>query len=158
MAVGLGRRAGGILGLVTSVLNKPDVRKALQYDLLIRGLSLENLGTEAFTWYDLLVMVRYLQGDSDSRLSAELHGPTWSVRDQLLAQITDLLALANWQRAGRKHSPRPKPVPRPWIKPKVQTVGSDPIPISQFASWWDSKAKPKPKTRRTRRAKKPPTP
>lgn len=31
----------------------------------------------------------------------------------MLATVIDLLAGANWQRAGKKGAPRPKPVPRP---------------------------------------------
>lgn len=48
--------------------------------------------------------------------------------------------MANWQRAGRKTAPKPKPIPRPWEKPKTTTLGKEPIPISQFNDWWDSKA------------------
>lgn len=119
---------------------KPQVRKTVQYDLLTRGLSLEYLGTEAFTWYDFHVMVHFLQRNPDSELSRELHGPTWSIEAQLTAIVADHLANANWQRAGKKHAPKPKPIDRPWVKPAVTALGSKPIPISQFDDWWDSQA------------------
>lgn len=70
-------------------------------------------------------------------LALELHGPVWSVEAQLMAEATDALNMANWQRGGRRSAPKPKPIPRPWLKPKHTTLGSDPIPISQFNDWWD---------------------
>lgn len=44
-------------------------------------------------------------------------GERWELTDTLLAHIADLLAGANWQRAGNKNAPRPKPIPRPGVKP-----------------------------------------
>ena len=40
----------------------------------------------------------------------------WTVDQHLLASIVDLLAAANWQRAGNRKNPRPKPLPRPGQK------------------------------------------
>lgn len=129
------------------------MRQALQYDLLVRGLTLEALGSVAFTWYDLLVFAKHVQAEPSSALAKELHGPAWSVEGQLLATVADHLAFANWQRAGRKSAPKPKRIPRPWEKPKSTSLGKGAIPIAQFADWWDSR-----KSKRSRkRAKKPPT-
>lgn len=111
---------------------------ALQYDLLTRGLSLDNLGTEAFSWYDLMAMVRHLQTNPASALATELHGPSWSVEAQLLAVAADTLAMANWQRAGRRSAPKPKRIPRPWEKAATTALGKAAIPISKFNDWWDS--------------------
>lgn len=61
--------------------------------------------------------------------------------DQLLAALVDLLQVGNWQRAGRKHAPKPKRLPRPWEKSKGKQLGSAPIPVSKFNDWWDSKRK-----------------
>jgi hypothetical protein len=145
MAGKLRDHSGGILGLYSEVLSDPRLRKAVQYDLLIRGYTLDDLGTEALSWYDLLVMLQYMQQDHSSALATEIHGAHWSVDAQLLAVVSDALAIANWQRAGRKHAPRPKPIQRPWDKPKTQSLGRDAIPISKFEDWWDSKAStPKP--------------
>lgn len=145
---------GGILGLRARFLTDPKRRLALQYDLLAKHYSLDDLGTEAFSWYDLLAMVTHLQADSNSALSEELNGPSWSVESQLLAVAADSLAVANWQRAGRRSAPKPKRIPRPWEKPKTQALGSGAIPISSFNDWWDSK---RAKRKSRRRAKKPPT-
>ena len=146
---------GGILGLRAELLARPSVRKALQYDLLTRGLSLDLLGTEAFSWYDLLVFAKFVQAEPSSALATELHGPTWSIEAQLMAMIVDILGIANWQRAGRRSAPKPKRIPRPWEKPKTTALGSDAIPISKFNDWWDSKSAKRKQRRRTR---KPPTP
>jgi len=40
-----------------------------------------------------------------------------------LAAVVDILQLANWQRAGKKSNPRPKPLKRPGDKNRVGTVG-----------------------------------
>ncbi|QDP45032.1 tail assembly chaperone [Microbacterium phage SanaSana] len=141
-----GLTAGGILGLFRDVLSPAPVRQALQYDLLVRGRTLDALGTEALTWYDLAAFVKHLQRDPESALALELHGPSWSVEAQLLATIADNLAWANWQRAGKKHAPKPTPIPRPWDKPKSTALGSDPIPISEFDDWWNSAGAKKPPT------------
>lgn len=44
-----------------------------------------------------------------------VHGPVvrWGPTEYLLARAVDLLAAGNWQRAGSKKNPRPKPIPRP---------------------------------------------
>lgn len=85
--------------------------------------------------------MKFIQQDPKSALSIEIHGVTWSIEAQLLAEAVDALNQANWQRAGRQTAPRPKRVPRPWEETKATSIGSDPIPISQFDDWWDSKRK-----------------
>lgn len=151
--------AGGIFGLRSELLTKPSVRAAIQYDLITRGLSLDQLGSEAFTWYDLMVFARHVQVDPHSALATELHGPAWTIEAQLLATIVDILGIANWQRAGRKSAPKPKRLPRPWEKPKSTSLGKDAIPISSFNDWWESRGAKRRQKRRAARAaaKKPPT-
>lgn len=138
--------SGGILGLNRDVLSEPNARQALQYDLIVRGLTLDHLGSEAFTWYDLATFVKHVQLEPHSALAKELHGEVWTIEAQLLASIADTLASANWQRAGKKSAPRPKPIPRPWEKAKATAFGKDAIPISQFNDWWESAAPKKPPT------------
>lgn len=60
------------------------------------------------------------------------------VTAQLLALIGDMLAEANWQRAGRKTAPHPKPIKRPGVDDGTQSFGKEPIPISKFNDWWES--------------------
>lgn len=91
-----------------------------------------------FSWRDLLIMVRGFQADAASATSRAMHGEHWTLTEQLLAALFDLLNFGNWQRAGKKHAPKPKRLTRPWEKPKNQRFGSKPIPISEFDDWWDS--------------------
>lgn len=86
-------------------------------------------------------MVRRFQRDPETATSRSIHGEHWRTTDQLLASAVDLLQFANWQRQGKPHAPKPKPVPRPWQKSRGQKLGSKPIPISKFADWWESKRK-----------------
>lgn len=56
----------------------------------------------------------------------------------LLALVGDLLAVANWQRQGKKNARRPKPIQRPGQPKQGTTYGADPIPVSSFDEWWDN--------------------
>lgn len=112
----------------------------------MRGLTLDLLGSEAFTWYDLKVVFKHLQNDTKSALSIELHGVRWSIEAQLTAVVADHLAFANWQRAGRRSATKPKRIPRPWEKPASTSIGAEPIPIASFNDWWDSRSTKKPPT------------
>lgn len=42
----------------------------------------------------------------------------WGLPEQILAGIFDGIQGGNWQRAGNKNAPRPKPMPRPGVGPK----------------------------------------
>lgn len=143
MADGERHLSGGILGLRVDLLVHSGRREAIHYDLFRAGRSLDDLGSEALTWLDLKVFATFVQQDHSSALGRELHGPTWSIEAQLLAEVTDALNMANWQRGGKRSAPRPKPVPRPWLTPKSTNLGSDPIPISAFDDWWDGVGKQK---------------
>ncbi len=90
-------------------------------------------------------MVRAFQRDPSTATSRAVHGEHWSITDQLLAAIVDILQFGNWQRAGKKHAPKPKRLPRPWEKARGRQLGSKPIPISKFDAWWESKRKSKKK-------------
>jgi len=138
VAGGLGHRRGGILGLYGLLTEHGE---AIEYDLLERGMRLDDLGTEALSWRDLLVLVRRWQVMPSTATSEAVHGTRWSVTDQLLALIFDVLNQANWQRQKKRTAPKPKPLPRPWDAAKSTSIGSDPIPISQFDEWWDSPAR-----------------
>ncbi len=84
------------------------------------------------------MLVRGWQRTAGTALQEAMYGTIWPVHTQLLAEVVDALNIANWQRGGRKNSPKPKRIPRPWEKKRAQTLGSDPIPISQFDDWWDA--------------------
>jgi hypothetical protein len=84
-------------------------------------------------------MVFVQHSPRESALYRDMHPEyaEWGVVEHLLATTVDALHAANWQRAGKKNAPRPKPVKRPGIK-KEQRFGSGAIPASEFMSWWNN--------------------
>ena len=68
----------------------------------------------------------------------------WGYAEELLARLIESTWEANWQRAGRAHAPRPKPLQRPWeVTPKTtQHFGSkaDAVSIAEFHKLWNRKA------------------
>lgn len=89
------------------------------------------------------VLVRAWQRQPHNELAEAIHGHAiWTIEEQLLAEAADSLAMGNWQRQNMPNRPKPKRIPRPWEKAKAQQrLGRDPIPVSQFEDWWDSKTK-----------------
>lgn len=133
MACRFGYRPGGIFGLL-ELLDEHE--GAVRYDLLIAGLNLDHLGSTRLSWVDLMVFVNH--APRESALYRDLHPEfaEWGVVEHLLAATVDALNTANWQRAGKKGSARPKPVKRPGTK--QQKFGTAAIPISEFKTWWDN--------------------
>ncbi len=77
----------------------------------------------------------------NSAVHVAVHGPaaSWTVSDYLAAAQVDLLAGANWQRAGGKGR-RPKPIDRPGAQPaNRQRMGTQSIPLDEIkdrlANW-----------------------
>jgi hypothetical protein len=137
MAGGQPNFRGGIAGLCCLL---EDHAEAIEYDLLAMGLRLDDLGTERLTWRDLYVVVH--RSGPASALIRELQPElaAWAsgaVLADLLAHAVDLLAGGNWQRAGKKTAPKPKPIPRPGRKTESTKYGSDPIPVKDFDDWWN---------------------
>lgn len=112
MGRGVGSRAGGTLGLLELVAEH---REAIDYDLLCLGLDLNDLGTRRLDWCRLKAVLRWLPHDSAFGRSLRGEDAEWGLAEHLLAGIHDLLAAGNWQRAGKKGAPRPKPLPRPGL-------------------------------------------
>lgn len=138
MAEGVEAVSGGILGLLDLIDQHGE---AIEYDLISLGMRLRDLGTDKLSWRDLLVITR--QAPRQSALARAAHGSdlAWGLTEHLLATAVDALNIANWQRGneGRKSpSRKPKPVPRPGVKDtESTTVGADPIPMSEFDTWWE---------------------
>lgn len=136
--------AGGIAGLARLI---EEHGPALEYDLLTKtNYQLRDVGG-ALPWGALLHFVQFLP--RDSALKTELVPMTdverWNDGCANAAILADLFDLVNQMRAevavnGTDHKPRrPRPYPRPGAKPKgVQHVGKDPIPVSEFESWWST--------------------
>lgn len=113
----------------------------MEFDLLSMGRRLEDLGTPALSWRDLLVVVNHSGPQSALARVTNPEMAAWAsgaVVPWLLATVADLLAAANWQRAGKNSAPKPKPIPRPDSKPAGSRYGSEPIPVSEFEDWWNN--------------------
>lgn len=96
----------------------------------------------AISWRELLTLVRRWQRTPGTALCESVHGEQWGATEHLLATVLDALGIANWQRAGNRSAPRPKPVPRPGqTTPGARGLGRDAIPIDRFDAWWDRKEK-----------------
>lgn len=98
------------------------------------------MGTQRLSWRDLQVVVEQAPPGSAIHRAVDTEAARWAsgeVVPYVLAHIADLLAAGNWQRAGRKNAPKPKPLPRPGLKTQNQSFGSEPIPISEFDAWWN---------------------
>lgn len=123
---------------------------ALDYDLITRTrYQLRDIGG-ALSWGALRHFVQFLPRSSALHQDIQPYtdAERWTRGDataSLLADIYDLLAMMRAEAAvkGTEHKPRrPKPHPRPGMKPMGTThIGKDPIPISEFEDWWDSKGR-----------------
>lgn len=124
---------GGIAGLCVLI---DEHVEALERELLGLGLRLRWLcdGTGRLDWGDLRAVVMHSPPGSPLRRDV---GDGWTVTDHLVALVADTLAVANWQRQGKRNAPRPKPLPRPGMK-EDRVYGSDPIPLSEFSEWWET--------------------
>lgn len=100
------------------------------------GLRLRHVGSFDFTWGDFRDFVIHSKNGSALALSQHGEQVLWKLTDHLLAVIADALHGANWQRGGGKGL-KPKPLPRPGMEESAASVGSDPIPISEFDKWWN---------------------
>jgi hypothetical protein len=104
------------------------------------GLRLDDLGTLALSWRDLYVIVQQSGPSSALMRALQPERAAWAsgmVLADLLAHAVDLLAGGNWQRAGKKNAPKPKPIPRPGTKSETTKYGSEPIPVKDFDNWWN---------------------
>lgn len=137
MARGKPNFRGGIAGLA---LILKDHGEAVEFDLLSMGLRLDDLGTDRLTWRDLYVVIHRAGPRSALMREVQPELSAWAsglVLADLLAHAVDLLAGGNWQRAGKKTAPKPKPIPRPGRKAESTKYGSDPIPVKDFDDWWN---------------------
>lgn len=120
-----------ILGLLNLVEKHEE---AIAYDCITLGLRLRNIGTEDFTWGDLLAIVRQSPRSSALFRAQYPDESVWGHQEQLLALIADNLAAANWQRAQGKKQDYPKPIPRPGVE-QDNKFGSEALTIDEMASW-----------------------
>lgn len=68
----------------------------------------------------------------------------WDLKAQIAAGQFDLMAGANWQRAGDPKAPKPEPLPRPGVKSGTKTVSPKPLPIDQLQRRLNVNIRPSP--------------
>lgn len=148
MERGIEHRPGGIFSLCRLIER---FGEAIEYDLAMTGRSLDDLG-HTFSWRELWVLImRWQKTPGFATCDAVQGREHWDITAQLLANVYDVLEHANWQRIGKRSAPKPKRLPRPWEKSKARKLGSDPIPVSKFNDWWNSKVRPRDGRRRRAR-------
>lgn len=131
---------GGIRGLAELIDSHGE---AIEYELITRGLHLDDLGSAPLTWRDLKVLLRHLPPGNALQRERLGEAAYWTADTYLLAVIGDALHAANWQRAGDRHAQRPKPIPRPdqdGQPAEGRRVGAGPgvpIDLMQHRLGWD---------------------
>jgi len=136
VAAGLGRRPGGIRGLLGFLAEH---REAVEYDLIALGLRLDWLGSGRLSWRDLLVVIR--QAPRNSAVNrAQDPDHAWGLPEQLLAALFDATRVGIWQRGSGKRSDYPEPLERPGVKPPRKKYGGTPLPMHEMAKrlGWDT--------------------
>lgn len=108
--------------------------EALEADLIDKGLRLRDVGSEWFTWRDLMVIVK--EAGRESALMRSMHPDVhvWGKAEYLLADILDVQKLLFWSKTkdGQKGRHRPEPYPRPGVeKPGVKQVKGTAVPMDQ---------------------------
>ncbi|MFD8596966.1 hypothetical protein ACFV1L_18390 [Kitasatospora sp. NPDC059646] len=87
-------------------------------------MRLKHLFTGELTWRELRSLIRGLP--PTSRLRTAIAGrPAWGMTEYLLADLFDVLATANWQRAGDRTASRPRPYPRPVVRDHQADAAKD---------------------------------
>lgn len=95
---------GGIRGLIELLCEHGEVIEADLHRFFQEARPPQTLNVRY-----LLVRIRALVKMPESLLHKTLADDSWSLTEHLLALVHDQLAIANWQRTGKK-SGRPKPI------------------------------------------------
>ena len=110
---------------------------ALEADLLRAGTSINDY-PKRFSLRTLLAFFRH--SPRGSAVHAVIYGEksTWGMAEELLARVIETLMDANWQRQGKPHAPRPKPLQRPGqpLPEGVKHYGGEGMSINEFERRW----------------------
>ena len=117
------RDHGGIERCLTLLAEHPD---AVAYEVMSAGMRLRDLGSDTLTWSDLATLLHYPRDRGPLYRAVLGDRAEWDHQAQLLAHVIDLLAAANWQRAGGKEHDRPEPYPRPGVSGYSHAI-SEPV-------------------------------
>lgn len=109
-------------------------------DLIERGLRLRWVGSEDFTWRDLLDVVKNLP--KSSAVFRAVHGEDeseWGLSEHLLAGVLDNTGWLVWAKtkdASRPGAKPPKPTPRPGVgDDSVKRIGGSVLPVDEMREW-----------------------
>jgi hypothetical protein len=68
-----------------------------------------------------------------------LTGSDWTTGDYLIANVFDVLQIANWQRAWKKNSPRPKAHYRPGVEdPNQKRITGSSMSVDEMRARLDA--------------------
>lgn len=123
MGRGVRHHHGGIERCLILLAEHPD---AVAYEVMSAGMRLRDLGSDALTWSDLATLLYYPRERGPLYRAILGDRADWDHHTQLLAHVIDLLAAANWQRAGGKEQDRPEPYPRPGVSGYSHAI-SEPV-------------------------------
>lgn len=127
MVGGVRCRLGGITRLLALIDQHGE---AIGADLLTIGKRLDQIGTAEFSWWDFMVRVRFAQ--PDTILHRAVHGWSYDMVTRQMGLLIELLRVANWQRTGNRHAPRPKPIRWPWTeKSPEDTRWGEALPLDE---------------------------
>lgn len=131
------RRATGadltdILGLVKFL---DEYESAITYDCLVVGMRLRLLGTQSFSWGELLAIVQNSPRNSALYRAQNPDEWMWDETNHLLAAIADGINIANWQRGEGKKNTFPKPINRPGVQDDTKHYGKGALPYDEMAIW-----------------------
>lgn len=123
------------LALLSLLATIEEYREAVEYDLIVLGLRLRDVGTDRLSWSDVYTLLS--QAPRSSALFRALYPEEheWNLTSLLLAEVVDAVRVANWQRGSGKRADYPKPIPRPGVTPESTTYGKGAVPIDEMAEW-----------------------
>lgn len=110
--------------------------EALEADLLAAGFALADY-PDRLSLRAIRNFLVWSRDGSAAYRQANGERAGWHHVEELLARILEVLMAANWQRAGDKTAPRPKPLPRPGERREGDRhFGDEPVTIAEFHRRW----------------------
>lgn len=110
---------------------------ALEADLLRCGSAVNDY-PQRFSLRTLISFYRH--SPRGSAVYSTIYGDKseWGMIEELTARVLEALWDANWQRQGKPHAPKPKPVQRPGqpLPAGISHYGGDGMSIAEFEERW----------------------
>ena len=89
------------------------------------------------SWADLRDVVTHQPADSALYRAMHPDAAPWGLSEHLLAVLADAVIAGNWMqsRDGQKNRNRPKPIPRPGVKPEKTKFGGQAESMDTIRDW-----------------------